>query len=142
MVPVARLLLVDDDPFALETLSGALSRAGHEVDVVSRAAEALAKLESSRYDLLITGYELEDLDALDLLARIQELHPGMPSMIITATASRESAVAAMRAGALDYLAKPFHVDEFVAAVQGGSRKAPSPRDGPPAGGARPSLPRR
>ncbi|MDQ7006135.1 MAG: sigma-54 dependent transcriptional regulator [Acidobacteriota bacterium] len=115
---MARLLLVDDDPFALETLSGALSRAGHEVDVVSRAAEALAKLESSRYDLLITGYELEDLDALDLLARIQELHPGMPSMIITATASRESAVAAMRAGALDYLAKPFHVDEFVAAVQG------------------------
>ncbi len=117
MVPVARLLLVDDDPFALETLSDALGHAGYEVDVVSRASEALARLETSGYDLLITGYELEDLGGMELLDQVQQLHPGMPSMIITAMASRESAVAAMRAGALDYLAKPFHVEEFVGAVQ-------------------------
>ena len=116
MGAASKLLLVDNDPFALETLSEALTRAGYLVDVVSEPGAALARLDGAQYDLLITALEMEPTSGAELLGRIDQLHPGLPSMVITGMDNQQQIIEAMRAGALEYLAKPFHVDELVQTV--------------------------
>lgn len=117
MQPAARLLLVDDDPFALETLSEALSRAGYLVEVAADGPSALKRMEESRFDLVITDVRMEPMDGLTLLARVAESFPLTPALVVTGFASLEGAVEAMRAGALDYVAKPFHVEVLTHAVK-------------------------
>jgi len=117
MTVAHRVLLVDDDPFALETLSGALTSAGFEADTAPDGETALALLARQRYALLITDVRMEPMDGFALLARARELQADIPAIVITGYASVEGAVRALREGVLDYLAKPFHVDEFLAAVR-------------------------
>ncbi len=112
----ARLLLVDDDPFALEALSGALAKAGYEADAVPDGPAALRLLGENPYDLLIAAARMQPMDGLALLDRVQDVQPGLAALLVTDRASLDGAVQAMRAGALDYLAKPFHVDELARAV--------------------------
>ncbi len=116
MVPAARLLLVDEDPFALETLVPALTRAGYDADAASEAAAALRLLAGNRYDLAVVSARLEDDAGVPLLERARADQPATPFLVLTDRASLDGAVAAMRAGALDYLVKPFHVDDVTRAV--------------------------
>ncbi len=117
MTAAHRVLLVDDDPFALETLSGALVKAGFESDTAPDGETALALLARRRYALLITDVRMEPMDGFTLLGRARELQADLPAIVITGYASVDGAVRALREGVLDYLAKPFHVDEFLAAVR-------------------------
>ncbi len=137
MTVAHRVLLVDDDPFALETLSGALTTAGFEADTAPDGETALALLADRTYALLISDVRMEPMDGFTLLARARELHPGLPAILVTGYASVEGAVRALREGVLDYLAKPFHVDEFLAAVRRAlDRAAGGPGDAPGNDGAR------
>jgi two-component system, NtrC family, response regulator HydG len=111
-----RLLLVDDDPFALETLSSALERSGYHADAVPDGAAALRLLSENVYDLLVADMRMEPMNGTTLLAKARETVPGLPALIVTDTASLDGAVQAMRAGALDYIAKPFRVDEIARAI--------------------------
>ncbi len=117
MDAVARLLLVDDDPFALETLSEALGKAHFEVDVVPNGAAALQKIEQLDYDLLITALSMEPMDGIELIERAREVSPKLVAIVVAADATGDGAVRAMRAGALDYLSKPFHVDDLASAAR-------------------------
>lgn len=117
MVFSARVLLVDDDPFALETLSEALERRGFKVDAVSDSSEALRKLEENAYGLIISDATLTPLDGPNLLRRAHECQPALPALMLADDASLEGAVEAMRAGAVDYLGKPFHVNELLRAAE-------------------------
>jgi two-component system response regulator HydG len=123
MQPAARLLLVDDDPFALETLSEALTRSGYLVEMAADGPTALKKLDESRFDLVITNMRMEPMDGMSLLARIEESHPGTPAIVVTGAASLDGAIQAMRAGALDYIAKPFHVEDLARAVKRALQRA-------------------
>jgi two-component system response regulator HydG len=113
---VNRLLLVDDDPFALETLSEALGRAGYQVTASPDGREALGQLEEEGFDGLIVSRELTPLSGVALLGRAREIRPGLAAVVTSTDASVDGAVESMRAGAADYLSKPFHVDELVQAV--------------------------
>jgi DNA-binding NtrC family response regulator len=111
-----RLLIVDDEPDMLETCERLLERAGYDCLTTSDPRQGLALLESERPDLLLTDLKMPGVDGMALLRQAREVDPQMPVIIFTAFATIESAVAAVKDGAFDYLAKPFSVDQLRLAV--------------------------
>lgn len=103
-----RILIVDDQRSLRLSLSQALKAEGHEADTADSGRVAQLKLGEDRYDLVLLDLHLDgDADGLDHLVRLQKLSPGLSVVVCTANASIETAVEAMRRGALDYLEKPF-----------------------------------
>jgi two-component system, NtrC family, response regulator HydG len=113
-MPMARdkILVVDGDASILSLLQTLLGAEGHEVSCASSGEEALRQLERERFDLLISDLRLPGLDGISLVRRAKAINPAMPSIVLTAYGTVESAVAAMKEGAHDYLAKPFNIDEL------------------------------
>ena len=111
-----RLLIVDDEPDMLENCRRLLGRAGYDCLTTSDPRQGLTLLESERPDLLLTDLKMPGVDGMALLRHARQLDPHMPVIIFTAFATIESAVAAVKDGAFDYLAKPFSVDQLRLAV--------------------------
>jgi DNA-binding NtrC family response regulator len=103
----ARVLVVDDEPDMVENCVRILERAGHQCLTTTDPREGLRLLENERPDVLLTDLKMPDVDGLALLQRAHELDAALPVIMITAFATVESAVAAIKQGAFDYLAKPF-----------------------------------
>ncbi len=114
---MGRILLLDDEPDMHENCRRILVRAGHECLVSSNPSEAIATLESAMPDLLITDLRMPSIDGLEIMRRAQELDPARPVIMLTAFATIESAVAAVKAGAFDFLAKPFTMDQLTLAAE-------------------------
>jgi two-component system response regulator PilR (NtrC family) len=110
--PIARILVVDDERSMRELLSIVLKREGHEVLVAENGRSAIDLLERQPVELLISDVRMPDLSGVDVLAAAQRLNPEVIGIMITAYASTETAVEALRLGAYDYLSKPFNVDEL------------------------------
>jgi two-component system response regulator PilR (NtrC family) len=111
------VLVVDDEQSLREFLSICLRRSGHQVTLADSAAAALALLQKSPADVVITDLRMPgELDGIGLLTAIKKA--GMPSevILVTAFATTETALAAMKYGAYDYLTKPFKVDEINAVI--------------------------
>ena len=108
----SRVLVVDDEPDMLENFTRILRRAGHRCLTASDAQRGLALVESERPDLLLTDLKMPGMDGMELLRRARELDPALPVIVITAFATIESAVAAIKEGAFDYLPKNFSVEEL------------------------------
>ena len=113
----SRILIVEDDKGFARIAQLALKAEGYAVDVLHDAASAKKRLASERYDCIITDFKLPDEDGVKLLAWIKEnLTPSPPVIIMTAFATVQTAVSAMKEGAEDYLTKPFSNDELAKAV--------------------------
>ncbi|HEX6209993.1 MAG TPA: sigma-54 dependent transcriptional regulator [Methylomirabilota bacterium] len=110
------ILIVDDEPDMVDNCARILRRAGHHCSTTTDPHRALALLDSARPDLLVTDLKMPEVDGLTLLRRAHELDPALPVIVITAFATIESAVAAVRGGAFDYLPKTFSVDQLTIAV--------------------------
>jgi DNA-binding NtrC family response regulator len=124
----ARILVVEDEPALRLTLKEALASEGYAVETAADGAEATKALERPRLALVLLDLRLPDVEGLDLLERILERRPGVPVVMITAYSTIETAVAAMRAGAADFLPKPFSLQELretVARALSGRAKARS-----------------
>jgi DNA-binding NtrC family response regulator len=115
-----RALIVDDDASLRYTLEAVLSDAGVIVDVCENGAEALARFESVGADVVLTDFSMPKMDGMALLGRIRALDPGVPVIMLTAHGSERIAVAAIKAGAFDYLPKPFDPEELVLSVKRGA----------------------
>ncbi len=115
MIP--RILVVDDDEILRATLTTILSRRGFEVDSVADGLEALEAIRGKAYDLVVTDIEMPRLDGITLLDRASALNPRLSFIVITAYASVESAVEALRRGAYDYLLKPLNFDDLILKIQ-------------------------
>ncbi len=111
-----RVLIVDDEPDMLDNCSRILDKAGYECVTTSDPRKALGLLESERPDLLLTDLKMPGVDGLGLLRHAHHADSQMPVIIMTAFATIESAVAAVKEGAFDYLPKPFSVDQLKLAV--------------------------
>ena len=118
---VQRILLVDDEPDFTQGLARLIAADFAEVDIVlaGSGAEALELLASSRVDLMLTDLRMPGLDGQDLLRKSLELVPGLTVVLLTGHGSVESAVAALKAGAYDFLTKPVDREELLRAVQKG-----------------------
>jgi len=105
------ILIVDDERSMREFLGIHLRRAGHRVEAAPGGTEALATLKDHEFDVVITDLRMPDVDGMVVLEQTKQLHPDTQVIVVTAFASTETAIAAMKAGAYDYLTKPFKIDE-------------------------------
>ena len=108
----ASILVVDDDENLRWVLQTQLAEMGYEASTVADGHQALAAIERQPPALVLTDLRMPGLSGMDLLARIRAEFPEVPVVIMTAFGTIQSAVAAMRAGAYDYLAKPIDYEEL------------------------------
>ena len=108
------VLLVDDEPAVLFTLSEVMSERGHRVTTARSGEEALTKLDEA--DAVVTDLSMPGMDGLELMEKIVARDPSLPVILLTAHSSERVAVAAMKQGAYDYIAKPFDIDEVAVVI--------------------------
>ncbi|MDE3035549.1 MAG: sigma-54-dependent Fis family transcriptional regulator, partial [Nitrospirota bacterium] len=106
-----KILIVDDEQSMRDVLSIMLKRAGYGVTVAADGEEAVAQLGKDIFDLVITDLHMPKVGGLEVLKAVKDSSPATVVLVITAFASTETAVEAMKRGAYDYLTKPFQVDE-------------------------------
>ncbi len=114
---IPRVLVVDDEPDLRELLELTLVRMGLDVDSAATLAGAREALAKSPYALCLTDMRLPDGSGMELVETIAREHPSTPVAVITAFGSTDNAVAALKAGAFDYLSKPVALDQLRSLVQ-------------------------
>ena len=115
--PHGRILVVDDERSMRELLTIVLRREGHHVLLAETSEVALAVLERETVDVLISDIRMPGMNGVELLRAAKRLDPDIVGIMITAFASTETAIEALRLGAYDYLTKPFDVEELKAKVR-------------------------
>lgn len=117
MSELASILVVDDDPAVGKVLTALLAQAGYRASLAASAEIALAALEKSRVDLVISDVRMPGIDGLELLKLLRVKLPEVPVVLLTAHGTVPMAVEAMREGAADFLLKPFNRDEVLFVVK-------------------------
>ena len=115
--PHYRILVVDDEDSARRTLSICLRKETFVVETASSAKEAFLALERDHYDIVVTDLCLEESSGLEIVKTVRKSFPATESIVITAHSSLENAVAAVHAGAFDFVAKPFTLDQVLVKVR-------------------------
>lgn len=110
------ILLLEDEPNVAKGLKMVMGEKGYNVDLATTGQAALDAFWAGRFDLLIADLRLPDMDGMEVVERVKEKRPETPVVIITGYPSVSSAVKALKAGATDYLRKPFTEEEFISAV--------------------------
>ncbi len=114
---MVKILLVDDEPSLLMTLTAILQKQDYDVTALDKGADALTHIMSREFDLILTDIQMREVDGLQVLKHAQLHQPRTPVLMITAHGSVETAVDAMKIGAFDYVTKPFKVDELLLTVE-------------------------
>jgi len=109
--------IIDDEPIIFEVLQDLLTSEGYEVEISTNGEEALEKYGSQEFDLTLLDLLMPGMDGIEVLKRLKKMDPSAVVIIITAYASIESAISAMKMGAFDYSQKPFKHDELLLIVQ-------------------------
>ncbi len=117
------LLLIDDEKNYLLVLETLLTEAGYTVTALNDPETALAFLEESEVDIVITDMKMPRISGREVLERVKKNWPHIPVLIMTAFGSIESAVEAMRYGAFNYITKPFSNDELLLSIQNAAELA-------------------
>jgi two-component system response regulator HydG len=118
---VTRVLVVDDDHAMGKMMVDRLLRRGFEAVGRNAGEEALALLLSEEFDVVVTDVRMPGMTGLDLCTRIVSHRPDLPVVVITAFGSLETAIAAIRAGAHDFVHKPFEIEELILRIEGAAR---------------------
>ncbi|KMY67072.1 Fis family transcriptional regulator [Desulfocarbo indianensis] len=112
-----RILIVDDEKNYLLVLSALLEGEGYEVETAPSGARALALVEEDEPDLVITDMRMPRMSGVELIRELKARNPDLPVIVMTAFGTVENAVEAMKAGALDYITKPFENQELLLTVE-------------------------
>jgi two-component system response regulator HydG len=116
MATKANLLVVDDELIVRDSLDKWFREEGYDVTVAESAHDALAKMAAKRFDLSLVDIKMPGTDGVELQRRMHEIDPDMLVIIMTGYASVETAVAALKNGAYDYVSKPFDPDDIAHTV--------------------------
>jgi DNA-binding NtrC family response regulator len=109
---MARILIVDDEPKLGRVLVEMLEGAGHNVDHATSGAAAIRRIATGDLDVVVSDLRMPDVDGMAVLREVRRASPGTDVVLMTAHATAQNAVEAMKLGAADYLVKPFAMDEF------------------------------
>ena len=126
---MARILMVDDNAPFLKPMSSLLTAKGHDVRTTSSCEEARALLQTESFEVLITDISMQPLTGMDLLQTSTSVDPFRPVIMLTAYASLETTLKAVKRGAFDLLTKPFRVDELIETIQRGMEWSAALRKG-------------
>jgi nitrogen regulation protein NR(I) len=148
-VAVAHVLIVDDEMNIRRVLAAMLKRDGYEVTTAADGEQALAVLQKTPVHVVVTDLVMPRLGGMDLLRRVSADYPDVPVILITAHGSVDSAVSALKAGAFDYITKPFEQEELRKVIAKAARandlerqnvhEGASDADRPPLVGASPAM---
>ena len=111
-----KILLADDDPALRRVIQFKLKQKGYDVDVAGDGQQALDRLKTTQYDLLLSDMRMPKLSGIDLLEESKNVQPELEVILITAFATVSQAVEAVKLGAFDYLTKPFEDEELFVAI--------------------------
>ncbi|MGB9724012.1 MAG: response regulator transcription factor [Chloroflexia bacterium] len=128
MVAAPTILVVEDEPGVLQPLRDILQRAGYVVTAVDSGEAALDEIARQEFDLALIDIKLKGISGMEVLAVLRERSPDTVAIILTAHATLETAVEALRQGAHDYLFKPCRTEELLESVRSGllKRRSQSP----------------
>ena len=115
------ILIVDDEPTIREACGEVAQLTGMNATMVATAEEAIEILENTAVDIVLTDLMLPHTSGLELLKRVHDTHPNLPVIVLTQYGTIDSAVAATRMGAIDYVTKPFRIEELRARLERASR---------------------
>ena len=113
----AMVLIVEDDEALCEAMTATVELAGFKVSSASNATEALKLIENNSVNMVVSDVEMDGVDGNALLHKLKSGFPGLPVVLMTAYATVQKAVDAMRAGAVDYLVKPFEAEKLVEVIR-------------------------
>ena len=109
---IAKILIVDDEDVVLKSCLRILQKLDYEVDTAYSAQTALDYLQKKKYDIVVTDLMMPGMDGLQLLGEIKKLYPDIVVVIFTGFATVETTRQALKAGAFDFIPKPFTPDEL------------------------------
>ena len=115
-MPKGKILVVDDEESLGKFMQIMLQKEGYEVTPTLSGPDALKRLRSQEYDLVIADLMMPEMNGLKLLSEVKDSNPQIDFIVMTAFASVDTAIEAMKKGAFDYITKPFKVDEIKMAV--------------------------
>jgi two-component system response regulator PilR (NtrC family) len=113
----SRILIVDDERSMREFVSILMKKQGYEVEIADCAEQAFERIDQENFDLVLTDLKMPGASGLDVLAYQKERDPSTQVILMTAYASHDTAIQAMKAGATDYVTKPFKVEELLVQVE-------------------------
>jgi len=117
MPQTAKILVVDDEPAVLEVIQKILLDRGYTVDVAANGLEALQLLEQNSYDLMLSDVKMPQMDGMELLQQVGFLYPDLITVMLSAFANIQDAVAAIKLGAYDYIAKPVYPEDLILSIE-------------------------
>jgi len=116
-VKSGRILFIDDDRAGREVALFNLRKAGYKVEAASDGAEGLAIFSQGKFDLVITDLKMPGISGMEVLRRVRKASRDIPVLVITAFGNVDTAVEAMKEGAVDFIGKPFHREQLLLAVE-------------------------
>lgn len=117
-----KIMVIDDEPSVLESFKMILKIKDYDVATFSDGPSALAQLEKGKFDIAFVDYKLPGMDGLEVLKKIKGTDPEVEVIIVTAYATESSHANAITLGALEYLRKPFLMEEIYELVERGLRR--------------------
>jgi len=130
-----KVLIVDDEPRILLMLQGLLKANGYEVETARDGNAAIEAVRKGGIDITISDLRMTPMDGMTLFNELKVIAPRMPVILLTAYATVDTAVSAMKSGVFDYLAKPFKVDDMVACLKRAEEKIDNPEEPQPGAAA-------
>ncbi|MCX7973377.1 MAG: sigma-54 dependent transcriptional regulator [Candidatus Aminicenantes bacterium] len=117
-----KIVIVDDERSLLDLLTRVFTKEGYRVQATTSAAKAIEIIEKEDLDLLISDIRLPEISGMEILKRCREIRPDVPVIMITAYGNMKQAIEALKMGALDYIIKPFDLEELKITVAKGLEK--------------------
>lgn len=112
-----RVLIVDDDAFFRITASDILTDAGFDIKTASSGMEAIGLIERNEFDVVVTDLVMPDISGLEVLEKTKQINALLDVIVVTGHSSIDTAVAALKKGAFDYIRKPMNADELILAIK-------------------------
>ncbi|MFH0782843.1 MAG: response regulator [Pseudomonadota bacterium] len=112
-----RILILDDEPIVCKRLKPAFQKLGHEVEIFTDSASALARLKEATFNIVITDLKMEGVDGMQVLAEVKNGSADTHVIIITGFATLETAKESYRKGAFDFVAKPFKLRDILDCIK-------------------------
>lgn len=117
-----KILIIDDEKSILDLLSVVFTKEGYSVETCVSPSRALELMSREDYDIILTDIQMPQISGMDILKEVKKKTPDIPVIMVTAYGTIKQAVEALKAGAMDYVVKPFDVDELKIIVEQGLEK--------------------